>query len=83
MDWAVIIAAIVQLIQECQKKDGPEVVAARLRHPTMRERFVLRMHLRRIGLFGLELDTVVADAMEVLGGASDDEINQLLGDETP
>jgi len=81
MDWAVIISAIVQLIQECRKKDGSEIVENRLRNPTFRERFVLHMHLRRQGLFGAELDRAVDDAMEALRVATDDEITQLLGAE--
>ena len=62
MDWAAIIAMIIELIGNCRESQTRDRVEKRVKTPGMREWLSLRVKLRRDGLSGRDVREAVAKA---------------------
>ena len=59
MDWAAIIAMIIELIGNCRENQTRDRVEKRVKAPGMREWLALRVKLRRDGLSGRDVREAV------------------------
>lgn len=78
MDWAALIAMVIQMIQDCLEDRKTEEIAERLNNPGFLEALALRRALKDQGFSGRELHEAVREGMEYLADMDSDEVAELL-----